>query len=77
MLGEFPSFARFHVLPAVVSVGAVTAVALAPDSDVVLPAVSVITEQVLLSPASLPGDQPTGSISGFSQTEIEIGRAHV
>ncbi len=58
------------VLGLATGLGAVTAVALAPDSDVVLPAVSVITEQVLLSPASLPGDQPTGSISGFSQTEI-------
>jgi murein DD-endopeptidase MepM/ murein hydrolase activator NlpD len=57
-------------LGTVLGLGAVTAVAIAPASDVVLPSLSVITEQVALLPASLPGDQPTSSAPRFNQTEI-------
>ncbi len=54
----------------VFGLGAVTAVAIAPASDVALPSLSVITEPALLAPASQPGDQPTANASLFVQTEI-------
>ena len=50
--------------------GAVTAVALAPGSDVALPSLSIITEPAALAPASLPGDQPTANAAFFTQTEV-------
>lgn len=50
--------------------GAVTAVALAPASDVALPSLSIITEPAALAPASSPGDQPTANAAFFTQTEV-------
>lgn len=73
---ELPSLPRITLkrvaaaIGLVFGLGAVTAVALAPESDVVLPSLSVITEPAALAPASQPGDQPTANPSRFTQTEI-------